>query len=123
MSSKSLHKEICSKCGKEQLIERFDSINDYHQELFSKVADKSIFDYECKFCKKIIHSPYPLLFHKMAGVDIQIGYKISPINFSIINPFVITMREMMKNNGLPFENIAERYDNEDEFANRVHNLL
>lgn len=60
MSSITLHTEICPNCGKEQKVERYDSINDYEREVFPKLADGTIFDYECKYCKKpyIPHTHY-----------------------------------------------------------------
>lgn len=125
MSSVSLHKEVCPKCGKEQMVERYDSVNDYHQDLFSKIADKSIFDYECESCKEKVHSPYPLLFHKMGIRDIQIGYKINPIQptFRSLNPMMIAMKKVMEDSGHESKDISEFYDNEDEFANRVNDFL
>ena len=91
MSSVSLHKEVCPKCGKEQMVERYDSVNDYHREVFPKIVDKSIFDYECEACKEKIHAPYPLLFHKMGIRDIQIGYRIKPMQptFRSFNPMMV----------------------------------
>ena len=125
MSSASLHKEICPKCGKEQLVERYDSINDYHKELFPKIIDKTIFDYECEFCHEKIHSPYPLLFHKMGFRDIQVGYKISPINIRLysFNPLFEAIKMAMEKDGHNCKDISECYDNEDEFANRVKSIL
>lgn len=125
MSSVSLHKEVCPKCGKEQMIERYDSINDYHEELFPKIIDKSIFDYNCESCKEKIHAPYPLLFHKMGFRDIQIGYKISPIKspFCFANPMMVAVKKAMEKKGQEFEDISECYDNEDEFVDRVKSFL
>lgn len=60
MSTVSLHKEVCPKCGKEQMVERYDSINDYHKELFPQIVDKTIFDYECE---AYIEKEYMLLIH------------------------------------------------------------
>lgn len=33
MSSITLHTEICPNCGKEQKVERYDSINNYEREV------------------------------------------------------------------------------------------
>ena len=124
MSSASLHKVICSKCGREQTIERYDSINDYHRELFPKIIDKTIFDFECEFCKEKIHEPYPLLFHKMGFSDIQIGYKMHPIplpRFS--NPLMEAIKMAMEIDGHEMKDVSECYDDENEFAQRVAGFL
>lgn len=123
MSTISLHKEICPKCGKEQTVERYDSVNDYNQELLPKIIDKSIFDYECECCKEIIHAPYPFLFHKMGVRDIQIGYKVSPIEVTHLDPLTLAMKIAMHNSGHKSNDISERYDTEDEFTKRVASLL
>ena len=125
MSSASFHKVICPECNKEQTIERYDSVNDYDYELFWKIANKSIFDYECNFCKEKIHSPYPLLFHKLGIRDIQIGYKIKPIQpiLNSFNPMMIAMKTAMEKAGIESKDICEFYDNEDDFANRVNDFL
>lgn len=125
MSSASLHKEVCPKCGKEQMVERYDSINDYHKELFTQIVDKSIFDYECESCKEKVHAPYPLLFHKMGIRDIQIGYKIRPMQpiFHSFNPIIFAMKKVMEDVDCETKDIAEYYDNENDFANRVSNFL
>lgn len=124
MSSASLHKEICPKCGKEQMVERYDSVNDYHGELFPKIIDKSIFDYECECCKEKIHAPYPLLFHKMGVRDIQIGYKISPIpTYHTLDPMMVAMKKVMEEAGCETNDISERYDNEDKFVKRVKDFV
>lgn len=126
MLSVSLHKEICPKCGKEQMVERYDSVNDYHRELFSKIIDKTIFDYECEECKETIHAPYPVLFHKMGIRDIQIGYKIPVINSplcSITSPLMIAMKKVMEDKGHASKDVAECYDDEDEFAKRVADFI
>lgn len=125
MSSASLHKEVCPKCGTEQTIERYDSVNDFDKNLFSKIADKSIFDYECEACKEKIHAPYPLIFHKMGFRDIQIGYKITPIPVlsEMLNPFIFATKKAMKMSGQECEDISERYDDENEFANRVNEFI
>ena len=125
MSSASIHKEICPKCGKEQMVERYDSINNYHSELFPQIVNKSIFDYECESCKEKIHAPYPLLFHKLGIRDIQIGYKIKPMLpiFHSLNPMTAAFKKVMENDGHEFKDISEYYDNEDAFANRVKDFL
>lgn len=125
MSSVSLHKEVCPKCGKEQMVERYDSVNDYHRELFPKIVDKSIFDYECESCREKIHAPYPLLFHKMGIRDIQIGYRIEPMQptFRSLNPMMVAMKKVMEDSGHESKDVSEFYDNEDEFANRVSDFL
>lgn len=123
MSTVSLHKEVCPKCGKEQMVERYDSINDYHKELFPQIVDKTIFDYECEACRERIHAPYPLLFHRMGVRDIQIGYKISPIRPTYSDVLTLAMKTVMDNSGLDSKDISERYDDEDEFVERVSNFL
>lgn len=128
MSSASLHKVVCPKCGKEQTIERYDSINNHNWELFPRIVDKSIFDYECKSCKEKVHAPYPLIFHKMGIRDVQIGYKIEiipiqPTFISFFNPKDIAMKKVMEDSGHKVENILEYYDNEDEFARRVNDFV
>lgn len=127
MSAASLHKEVCPKCGYEQMVERYDSINDYHKELFPQIIDKSIFDYECESCKEKIHAPYPLLFHKMGFRDIQIGYKIHPIGIprSLFpsHPLMAAMKNVMKETGYEYLDITEYYDDENEFAQRIENLV
>ena len=107
------------------MVERYDSINDYHRELFPKIIDKTIFDYECKACKEKNHAPYPLLFHKMGIRDIQIGYKINPIQptFRSFNPMMVAMKKVMEDAGHEFNDVGEFYDDEDEFAIRVQELL
>lgn len=123
MSTVSLHKEVCPKCGKEQMVERYDSINDYHKELFPQIVDKTIFDYECEAYRERIHAPYPLLFHRMGVRDIQIGYKISPIRLTYSDVLTLAMKTVMDNSGLDSKDISERYDDEDEFVERVSNFL
>lgn len=125
MSSASLHTVTCPKCKKEQTIERYNSINDYHKELFPKIVDKTIFDYECEFCKEKIHHPYPLLFHKMGIRDIQIGYKISPTPtaFRPTNPMMIAMKMALADTGHESKDISERCEDEDTFAQRVASFI
>jgi len=125
MSSASFHKEVCPHCGKEQLVERYDSINDYHKELFSKIVDKSIFDYTCESCKNTVHAPYPLLFHKMGLKDVQIGYKITPISIPsfYFNPLMAAMKSVMENKGHDIRDVSESYNDEDEFAYRVKDFI
>ena len=125
MSSMSLHKEICPKCGKEQMVEKYDSLNNYDEEMFAKIVDGTIFDYKCEKCEKNIHAPHPLLFHKMGIQDVQIGYKISPMQsmFRSTNPIVIAVKEAMKSAGKESEDIMERYEDEEEFRNRVGEFL
>lgn len=120
MSKSSLHRVICPKCNKEQVIERYDSINDYHYELFPKIIDKSIFDYECKNCKETIHEPYPLLFHKMGFPDIQIGYRMAPLPTSILAAMFPAVASGI--HALPGNEIREYYENEDDFASRVQHF-
>jgi len=125
MSSASLHTVTCPKCKKEQTIERYNSINDYHKDLFPKIVDKTIFDYECEFCKEKIHHPYPLLFHKMGIRDIQIGYKISPTPpaFRPTNPMMVAMKMALADTGHESKDISERYEDEDTFAQRVASFI
>lgn len=125
MSSKSLHTVTCPKCKKEQTIERYNSINDYHKELFPKIVDKSIFDYECQYCKEKIHHPYPLLFHKMGIGDIQIGYKINPMQpiFCSFNPMMVAMKKALEDTGHESKDIFERYEDEDAFSERVASFI
>lgn len=123
MSSISLHTVKCPKCNKEQTIERYNSINDYHRELFPKIADKTIFDYQCEACKEKIHDPYPLLFHKMGIRDIQIGYKISPIHINFINPLTLALKKALEETGKESTDICECYDDEDTFSQRVANFI
>ena len=126
MSSITLHTEICPNCGKEQKVERYDSINNYEREVFPKLADGTIFDYECKYCKKTIHSPYPLLFHKMGIRDIMIGYKFAPVHNTPVfqaNPFMAVMKKSMEEKGHDTSDIRENYENETEFINRVKEFL
>ena len=125
MSSMSLHKEICPKCGKEQMVEKYDSLNNYDEEMFAKIVDGTIFDYKCENCEEYIHAPNPLMFHKMGIQDVQIGYKISPMQsmFRSTNPIVIAMKEAMESAGKETEDIAERYEDEEEFRNRVGEIL
>ncbi len=61
MSSITLHTETCPNCGKEQKVERYDSINNYEREVFPKLADGTIFDYECQYCKKNHTFPIPII--------------------------------------------------------------
>ena len=129
MSSITLHTEICPNCGKEQKVERYDSINNYEREVFPKLANGTIFDYECKFCKKIIHSPYPLLFHRMGFRNIMIGYKFAPLYSMPVfpaNPFMAVMKKSMEEKGhdtSDIRDIRENYENETEFINRVKEFL
>lgn len=125
MSNISLHEEKCPKCGKEQMVERYDSINDYHRELFPKIVDKSIFDYTCKACKEKIHSPYPLLFHKMGIRDIQIGYRMPVMDLSLFptTPLLTAMKKAMADAGDESEDVSECYNDEDEFAKRVERFV
>lgn len=125
MSSMSLHKEICPKCGKEQMVEKYDSVNNYDEEMFAKIADGTIFDFKCENCEENIHAPHPLLFHKMGIQDVQIGYKISPMQsmFRSMNPIVIAMKEAMESAGKQSEDIVERYEDEEEFKKRVGEFL
>lgn len=125
MSRASLHDVTCPKCGKNQRIERYDSINDYHSELFPKIVDKTIFDYQCEECKETVHDPYPLLFHLMGIQDIQIGYRIQPIRFStgIFSPLMEMMKEALERSGRESKDITESYDDENEFAYRVASVL
>lgn len=127
MSSASLHTVKCPKCNKEQTIERYNSINDYHRELFPKIADKTIFDYKCSSCNETIHEPYPLLFHKMGFRDIQIGYRFPVIGKisldSMENPIVALMKKVMEDSGHEAKDIAESYEDEDEFAKRVAEFI
>ena len=125
MSNMSLHEEICPNCGKKQFVKRYDSINNYDKELFPKIVDKSIFDYECEFCKEKIHAPYPFLFHQMGIRDIQIGYKIHPVSSlsHLLNPVMIAMKKVMDDSGCDADDISEYYDNEDAFANRVSDFI
>lgn len=125
MSKVTLHEVTCPKCGKNQRIERYDSINDYHRELFPKIVDKTIFDYQCEECKETVHDPYPLLFHMMGIQDIQIGYRIQPIRFSaeLFNPLMKMMKEALESSGQESRDITESYDDEDEFAYRVACIL
>lgn len=125
MSKVSLHVVTCPKCGKTQRIERYDSINDYHRELFPKIVDKTIFDYQCEECKETVHDPYPLLFHLMGIQDVQIGYRIQPIGLSIemFNPLLRMMKEALERSGRESKDITEFYDDENEFAYRVASVL
>lgn len=120
MTKITVHKVICHICGHEQEIERYDSINDYNKELFPRIVDKSIFNYQCAKCKKEIFSPYPFLFHKMYGRSVQIGYKITPYSIptSAINPLVAAL-----NTAAGLTDISERYDDIDEFVNRVSDFV
>ena len=125
MSKTSLHVVTCPKCGKPQRIERYDSINNYHSELFSKIVDKTIFDYQCESCKETVHEPYPLLFHWMGFQDIQIAYKFPKQAYSFARAFLSPsetenkLREM----GILKNDIVETYDDEDEFVHKVASVL
>lgn len=121
----SLHKEICPKCGKEQMVEKYDSLNNYDEKIFAKIVDGTIFDYKCEKCEENIHAPHPLLFHKMGIRDVQIGYKISPMQsmFRSTNPIVIAVKEAMKSAGKESEDIVESYEDEEKFRNRVGEFL
>jgi len=125
MSSKSIHKVTCPKCKKEQFIERYNSINDYHKELFPKIVDKTIFDYECESCKEKIHHPYPLLFHKMGIRDIQIGYKIYHIQQTCrsFNPIIVAMKKALEDTGHESKDIFECYEDVDAFSERVASFI
>lgn len=126
MSSASLHKEVCPKCGREQMVERYDSINDYHMELFSKIMDKSIFDYQCEACKEVIHAPHPLLFHRLGIKDIQIGYKVPPssVRFPINNQFMAAViKKSLENAGMDTKDVCENYEDEEAFVDRVKDIL
>lgn len=118
MSHVSIHDVVCPKCKKEQKIERYDSINDYHSEMFSKIVDKTIFDYKCKNCGEIIRDPYPILFHKMSIGDIQIGYKTTPIRIPIINPLMEAVKM-----SIGAKDISEEYNDIDEFSKRVADFI
>lgn len=125
MSRVSLHEVTCPKCGKTQRIERYDSINNYHNELFPKIVDKTIFDYQCECCKKIVHEPYPLLFHLMGFQDVQIAYKFPEQAFSFARAFLppSETENELRAMGVLKDNIMETYDDEDEFAYRVAFVL
>lgn len=118
MSSASIHEVRCPICNTKQKIERYNSVNDYHSELFPKIVDKTIFDYTCENCGKVIREPYPLLFHKMSVNDIQIGYKITPIKLPFTNPFIELLKTTYKK-----DNVSERYDDINEFAKRVSEFV
>lgn len=124
MSNTLIYKETCPKCGKENKIERYSSLNSYDEKLFPTIVDKTIFAYRCKHCKENIYAPYPFLFHKIGIPDVQIGYKMKPFpTFRFFNPMMATMKKVMENNGYDTKDILEYYDDENEFVNRVKQFL
>ena len=81
---------------------------------------------DANVAKKTIHSPYPLLFHRMGIQDIMIGYKFAPVhNMPVFpeNPFMAVMKKSMEDTGHDASDIRENYEDETEFINRVKEFL
>lgn len=120
MSHKTLHEVTCPHCQYTQKIERYNSLNNFDSDKFELILNKEIFHYECKNCHQKNFEPYPFLFHLMSAEDIQIGYKMTPMHVmdAFKSPLILALQRATNK-----KDITERYDELDDFINRVDELI